>query len=687
MKKVAIVTFWSFVAQGHAKQLREVLGDEVSILCYSFDSYEFKEVIDADLVVFSLFSIYLGIKKYISSRAKVVIVTLTLNNAQYQKVLDIPRGEKVMVVNYSSDMAMETIALFNQLVLDHLEYVPVYPGLTTIPKIKIAVTPGESHLIPEGVETIIDIHQRVLDTQTLADVLVKLGMENLLYSRAFIAHADSLLSYRAGVELLLGKTDTLQSEFISLLNVLEQGILAVNDQLFVHALNRKAQEILGSTTEEAVGRRYTELVPEFQFERVITSAEPIRKVLLSVQGEELSVTIVPVVNARKVSGAIALFSRFTDEERVQHQFRTQLLGKGHKAKYHFQDIVGENPNVVQLKTVAARMAKSESSVLITGESGTGKELFAQAIHNASRRKEYQFVAINCAALPESILESELFGYEEGAFTGARKGGKRGLFELAHDGTLFLDEICEMALPLQSRLLRVIQEREVIRLGSDRVIGINMRLIAASNRDLGQMVNEGLFRKDLFYRLNVLPLRMIPLRNRIDDLAVLIKSIQRDLQVGFTFSNEAMVVLKKHLWPGNIRELKNMVEYWAHLDKAIIDIGDLENLANQPCRVFAPSKKGEGLLADLAERAGFGEREIYFVLNCLEAVYRERRRIGRRGIARLADGQGLFLSEGDVRKILKELASDDLVSLSQGRGGARITARGMMIVGSQPFDTE
>jgi len=202
-----------------------------------------------------------------------------------------------------------------------------------------------------------------------------------------------------------------------------------------------------------------------------------------------------------------------------------------------------------------------------------------------------------------------------------------------------------------------------------------------------MVNEGLFRKDLFYRLNVLPLRMIPLRNRIDDLAVLIKSIQRDLQVGFTFSNEAMVVLKKHLWPGNIRELKNMVEYWAHLDKAIIDIGDLENLANQPCRVFAPSKKGEGLLADLAERAGFGEREIYFVLNCLEAVYRERRRIGRRGIARLADGQGLFLSEGDVRKILKELASDDLVSLSQGRGGARITARGMMIVGSQPFDTE
>ena len=227
---------------------------------------------------------------------------------------------------------------------------------------------------------------------------------------------------------------------------------------------------------------------------------------------------------------------------------------------------------------------------------------------------------------------------------------------------------------------------MIRLGSDRVIGINMRLIAASNRDLGQMVNEGLFRKDLFYRLNVLPLRMIPLRNRIDDLAVLIKSIQRDLQVGFTFSNEAMVVLKKHLWPGNIRELKNMVEYWAHLDKAIIDIGDLENLANQPCRVFAPSKKGEGLLADLAERAGFGEREIYFVLNCLEAVYRERRRIGRRGIARLADGQGLFLSEGDVRKILKELASDDLVSLSQGRG-ARITARGMMIVGSQPFDTE
>ncbi len=174
------------------------------------------------------------------------------------------------------------------------------------------------------------------------------------------------------------------------------------------------------------------------------------------------------------------------------------------------------------------MSKSDSSVLIYGESGTGKELIAQAMHFTSKRSQYQFVALNCGALPESLLESELFGYEEGAFTGARKGGKPGLFELAHQGTIFLDEIGEMPISTQLRLLRVLQEREVMRIGSDHLIKINVRIIAASNKNLKKLVKEGSFREDLYYRLSVLPLKVPALRQRKDDLDTLIEHFKKSI---------------------------------------------------------------------------------------------------------------------------------------------------------------
>lgn len=679
MKKVAVITFWSFVAQGHAKQLRELLGDDVEISCFSFDVHEIKEMMDADVVVISLYSIYIAIKKYIPSTTKVVIVNLTLNTRQCNQIREIPRGEKVMVVNYSSDTAMETIALFNQLGIDHVEYVPFYPGIQFVPNVNIAVTPGESHLVPASVHKVIDINHRVLDTNTIADVVIKLGMEPLLYSEKFIETSENLMSYSAGVKLLLGKTNTLQSEFISLLNVLEQGIIAVDDKLIITALNSKAENIIGTKRDEMIGLKSSKIIPQIQFEKVISSAKRIKAMLIKINGQDISTTIVPVITVKKVSGAIAIINKFTEEEKNQHKLRTQLLGKGHKAKYKFEHIVGTSKKIEELKTIAMRMANSDSSVLISGESGTGKELFAQAIHNSSRRKEYQFVAINCAALPESLLESELFGYEEGAFTGARKGGKIGLFELAHNGTLFLDEIGEMALSLQSRLLRIIQEREVMRLGSDRVIKINIRLISASNRDLKQLVAEGKFRNDLFYRLNVLPLRMVPLRERKQDIEVLIKSIRQELNVNFEFTVEAMKFINQYPWYGNVRELRNNLEYLVHLDKSVIDVGDIPFIIEGVARSDSQRNMVDGNDEPFMNHLKNKEKEFLFILKCLEHSYKKRHRIGRRSLVKLADTQDIYLSENDVRKILEELQAHDLVKLSNGRGGTQITEQGLQFI--------
>lgn len=239
------------------------------------------------------------------------------------------------------------------------------------------------------------------------------------------------------------------------------------------------------------------------------------------------------------------------------------LKKGFVAKYNFDDIVTVDKYMIELKNLASLYSKTDGTILIQGESGTGKELFAQSIHNASNRCGGPFVAVNCAAIPENLLESELFGYEGGAFTGARKEGKQGLFELAHNGSIFLDEIGEIPKSLQARLLRVIQEKEIMRVGGDKIIPVDIRIISTTNRNLEKQVRNGDFRQDLYYRLNVFNLKIPSLRERKGDIALIATRLLNE----FTDDsiNESEIVkeinslLVSYDWPGNIRELNNIME--------------------------------------------------------------------------------------------------------------------------------
>ena len=244
----------------------------------------------------------------------------------------------------------------------------------------------------------------------------------------------------------------------------------------------------------------------------------------------------------------------------------KLAGKilSGQAIYTFDKIIGKNEEFLRTIEYAKKIADSSSTVLITGESGTGKEVFAQSIHNSSIRKEEPFIAVNCGAIPRTLIESELFGYEEGAFTGAKRGGNAGKFELADEGTIFLDEIGEMPMDMQIKLLRVIEEGTITRIGSHRQLPVNVRIIAATNKDLKKEVAEGNFRKDLFYRLNVLPIFLIPLRERADDIPLLFdyymeRTSRRLNKRRVAISPEYMDYLKKHEWQGNIRELENVIE--------------------------------------------------------------------------------------------------------------------------------
>jgi transcriptional regulator with PAS, ATPase and Fis domain len=323
------------------------------------------------------------------------------------------------------------------------------------------------------------------------------------------------------------------------------------------------------------------------------------------------------------------------------------------------------------------MADSDSSILIHGETGTGKELFAQAIHNESQRRNSPFVAVNCGAFHENILESELFGYEEGAFTGARKGGKIGFFELAHNGTIFLDEISEMSKNLQVKILRVLQEKEIMKLGSDKVIDVNIRVIAASNKNLKDLMKKNDFRKDLYYRLNILPLEIPPLRSRPEDIEELIIRFKRKFGSDFSIDSDCMSLLFQHKWDGNVRELRNIVEYLTNLGKKRINLDDIPLM----------DKRNNGKIENTIENERIIDPTILdnkhtskymFVLKTLYESRINRKRIGRRGILNVALENNFFISEKEIRNIIEKLESNSFVLVEKGRAGTSLTESGISL---------
>ncbi|MGE5586994.1 MAG: sigma 54-interacting transcriptional regulator [Clostridia bacterium] len=370
------------------------------------------------------------------------------------------------------------------------------------------------------------------------------------------------------------------SQFKLIIDNVSDGIIAVDDAGYITVFNEAAQRLTGRAAADAIGRHVNEVLPEAGFARVLATAsswqgcrsevpppagsQPAGPEVCRMNSTLVNVTRVPIVVDGSCAGAIATFQDISRLQALEKDLRKRLYAQGHVARFKFADIVGDSDAIRAVIAKAKRFASVDSTVLILGETGTGKELFAQSVHNASARRDGPFVAVNCAALPETLLESELFGYVEGAFTGAKREGKQGLFELAHHGTIFLDEIAGMPLRLQARLLRVLQEREVMRLGDDRTIPVDVRVIAASNKDLRRLVADGLFQADLYYRLDVLKLVLPPLRERPEDIPLLAnafaRTLSRKLCEAFRgFTDDALAVLSTHTWHGNVRELKNTVE--------------------------------------------------------------------------------------------------------------------------------
>jgi transcriptional regulator with PAS, ATPase and Fis domain len=419
-----------------------------------------------------------------------------------------------------------------------------------------------------------------------------------------------------------------------------EGILAIDDKGSITYVNRFFLNMLSMREEDVLGKKVWNTLPGIRLYDTVLQGYSHWGDNLKIGGRDFLVVRFPIKKEGKVIGAVVktIFPDITTAKGIASQVLNPIkAAEPRRHLYTCMDIIGKTPPMLVAMKVARKAARTDSTLLITGESGTGKEVFAQAVHTRSVRRDRPFVKVNCAAIPDNLLESELFGFVDGAFTGATKGGKPGKFELAEGGTIFLDEIGDMSLPMQAKLLRVIQEKEVDRIGSTKSIPLDVRITAATNQDLQKLVSEGRFREDLFYRLKVIEIAIPPLREHREDIAILadylIKRINKRLGSNIQgIKPESIQLMMSYDWPGNVRELENILE--RAINQSEDNQIDLTNLIFPKANAYRETRNRKAiqaglrksidqqektLIVDAIARAGGNKAEAARLLNIQRSV--------------------------------------------------------------------
>ncbi|CEP80743.1 sigma 54-interacting transcriptional regulator [Paraclostridium sordellii] len=670
MKKITIISLGKETGKSLKIQLESILEKNIIIYYFSIDDKNL-DLSDSDLIVFSsadvanlFFSKNNIFKKYI-------IVKRVIQHELLDKLFTLKKGTNVLLVNdtkHTCEVAIKQLIAHG---VDHLIYHPYYPGIDSYEIQRIAITPGEEEFVPTGVSEIINIGTREIDIVSI--------MEIIMYLDDLEIYQDLLSSYfYRKIVTQYKKYVNISNKSIKLTRILkdiidnsEEGIIYVNTKNEVLVYNKVSMKILGFS-EDITGKNIYDIFPNINNE------------LTLINDNEIFISNKKIYSKNELMGYTIILETSSIIDKLDEERRRKKKQNVNSARYTFEDMIGNNQRVLKMINLSKKISKSNSTVLIQGESGTGKEILAQAIHNESTRKNNKFIAINFSALSENLLESELFGYEEGAFTGAKKGGKIGLFKKAHKGTIFLDEIGDAPYHFQTRLLRVLQEREITPVGSCDPIPIDVRVIAATNKDLLEEVKANRFREDLFYRINVMPLYTISLRDRKDDIELLIKYYLRKHKV-FTpinkFLDEKVIdYLKEYNWPGNIRELVNIVEFLVNIkeDKTKIKFEDLplymlKNLVHKESTPNSNMRIGEGNKNNKFKMT-LSDNEIW-VLN---KIYLNDG-IGRRALCKISKEECLDLGEGQIRGILNKLKESECIEVNKGIKGTKISEKGINLI--------
>lgn len=692
MKTIAIVANKIEFAVLIKNDIEAYFGDSAVFHVYTVGEAAKKDGFDEDAVVLSSWNLLGEVKEKISDENILEAVSFTLSYSNVEKMKALKGVKRALLVNYDYRICMQVISQLYEAGFRDIDFCPYFGEEATRDKsISVAVTPNEAALAPPDV-TVYDIGDRTVEPICVLRLANKLGIEGIFDSPAAEDARKRAVLPQWGLDHLLAENQNNKNNIRAIIEYIEDGILLCDNKGQCYMGNEKAKELLQVNVTE--GLDLSHYVPV----RDLSDGSLARKTSIAkVKDKDLVFTVSAILSKAGKDGNLVVVKNFEEAEEQQHRLRNKILGSKHQAQYTFADMKGESKAIQDVIKLAKRIAKSNSSVVIFGESGTGKEVLAQSIHNASARRAFNFVALNCAAIPENLMESELFGYEYGAFTGARKDGKIGYFELAHKGTIFFDEVEEMPLSLQGKLLRVIEERKIAKIGSSKLIDVDVRIIAATNKNLKQMVKDGKLRQDLYYRLNVLPIKLPNLNQRGRDVLLLFSYFREHIGGDWTYDSAVERWLLSHKWNGNIREVRNTVEYLDNLGKTVVTLEDLpEDLIQEA----APNRTEEGAARALTGQwtgaacsAEIGEKEFKrfilregeqitlhrYVLEALKAYKDANRNAGRSQVKAYMDGRGLPYTQAEIRNSLQKLSSAGYVRALRGRGGSAILAEGELLL--------
>lgn len=461
----------------------------------------------------------------------------------------------------------------------------------------------------EGIKTYIGdtTVTKIVDELNCKGIVIESSDENILRA---IEEANEIIT-----AIKVEKERRLKLEAMT--NFVHDGIITVDEYCEVTIFNKSAEKILGIKQEDALFRNIKDVIPETLLPKVIETMKPQIGEIQNLGKNKIIVNRVPIIVDGEIKGAVSTFQDSEEISSYEHKIRRSMINNGFATRYKFEDIIYKSDKMKACIDEAKKYSLYDAPIIIHGESGVGKELFAQSIHNNSIRSRQPFVAVNCAAIPPSLIESEFFGYEEGAFTGAMRKGKMGVFELAHGGTIFLDEISEIPLELQGRLLRVLQEKQIIRIGGNKVIPIDVKVISASNKDLEDMIENSKFRADLYFRINILSLYIPSLKERKEDIVKLSeffinKYSTRYNKTPMNITPEIEELLLQTNYKGNVRELEGIIERCVITDS----FSSLKKLSiNKEDRTIRNNKSNNNLMDEVLDLRELEKKYI-------EKVYKE-----------------------------------------------------------------
>lgn len=667
--KIAFISIDKIVNNVMAEQLNEIFGAYYEIKKILLAENQKIDVDDCVLAVCSSISIVENVRARLTKNIPIIGSKRTLNMMNSSEINGIESDTAVIVVSNSEASAIETIKILTDIGFTHIDFIPYYTGCGK-PITDIAITPGGVHTVPAGVKRIIDLGVKITSIATIIEIFSRLEMPIRMLDVVLEKNKQDIISANQ-------YNSEMNSYLHGIFEVIHDGVAAFDKDGRLTLCSKNFSEMVGMNYIDVLSKNVQDIFENRTTRELVSKSENVYDEIIDCNSKRLLINKRGFLGSSRVKGFVISLQDITIIQNLENKVRKKISRKGFVSKYTFEDVIGESEIIKSNILVAKKMAESDFSVLIQGNNGTGKEIFAQAIHNNSKRKAGPFIAVNLASLSDDLIESELFGYEEGAFTGAMQGGKKGLFEMAHNGTIFIDEIGDVSQRIQQRLLRVLQEKEILKIGGNSIVPVDTRIIAASNVDLFQSVQEKKFRMDLYYRLNILQFKLPDLKERLDDIELLAKYFFKTIKSDKFLSRNVLHIFKQYTWPGNVRELENIVYYF----DSIVENEEITEADLPEFFLTHISKTGQ-IYSDEISDYFTNERILKDCIDILHIMNQFKNRdlvLSRKTIKNILGKNQIELSMEQIRNRTEKLSKFGLIYIGKTKQGSRITAKGIEFI--------